>query len=188
MPDPCHDRPSLDGAAHLLTGTALVALGAELALILPPVLVCLAMAFALLRICWLEDNIKSDLVGRTELPPNHANPARRRQAMAWRVFGIAPQRDAGQACPDLVATAMRGQIQAWMAVVLGALTVLAARDLALHPLANFMLGGGILALALMRAEALRVTLLHLQAGRALPPRALLPVRPWAHSYRVDPEE
>ena len=180
--------PKSEGIAHLLTGTGLVMLGAEAGLLLPPVLVCLAVLFALLRICWLEDNIKTDLIGRSELPANHANPARDRQAVAWRVLGIAPDRDAGRARPDIVATAMRGQIQGWTAAVFGTLAVLAARDLDWHPLGNLALGGGLLVLALMRAEALRVTLMHLDAGRALPAHALAPATPWAHSYRIDPKE
>lgn len=180
MPEP--ERLAI---ARILTGAALVATGAAFAFLLPGPVIAAALLLMLLRICWLEDNIKSDLIGRRDLPPNHSNAHRRRRA-AMRV--LTGRDGAAVRGAPLVATAMRGQVQALGAVGLAALAVTVARAAEPGGAAAAMLFAFMLWAALRRADALVRTLSHLDAGRALPPGALAGSPGWAHSYRVDPED
>ncbi len=176
--------PLLRQMIRTVTAVAVVALGALAAFVLPLGLVGALLVLSLLRICWLEDNIKTDLMGRAEMPANHLEALNQRRA-ATRLLtgsdGDAPTHHS----PDLMATAMRGQIQALMAAGLAALAVLVARDLGGKPLIDLALGGFVLWLALRRADRLVVTLVHLDARRPLPHAAIMGRHPWVYSYRVD---
>jgi hypothetical protein len=164
---------------HVLLGAALVFLGASFALVLPPALTGAALILLLLRLCWLEDNIKSDLVGRTTMPANHEQPLRDRAPLMGR---SEASRD-----PALMATALRGQIQALGAAGFGALSTLVAGHLAWHPAAALALGLTLVWLGFRRADRLAVTLSHLDGGRPLPRAILSETHSWAHSHRL-PEE
>jgi hypothetical protein len=50
--------------AHLLIGCGVVAAAALTGIWAPLNLVLIVALFALLRVCWLEDNITNDLIGR----------------------------------------------------------------------------------------------------------------------------
>jgi hypothetical protein len=180
MPDPTAARP--DAArpiAHVLLGAALVSTGAAFALTLPPALSGVALLVLLLRVCWLEDNIKADLMGRDTMPANHEQTLRGRAPLLGR---SEASRD-----PALMATALRGQIQALGAAGFGALAMLVAGHLAWPPVAALALGLGLAWMGFRRADRLAVTLDHLDHGRPLPRAVLSEAHPWAHSHRVPKE-
>ena len=175
-------HPCLSAIARILTGAALVTLGAAIGTAFPLGLTSTLAAIVVLRICWLEDNIGNDLVGQETLPANHANPARRRRDLMARLSSRPPVEPPRS--PALLATAMRGQVQAWMALLLGALAVVGASRLGLHPIADIAVGALFLRLALLRADALAVTLAHLDADTPLPRAALVPVEVVLHFRTV----
>ena len=139
---------------RVLTGAALVAVGSAFAFLAPPSVTAVALLLALLRVCWLEDNIKSDLLGREDLPPNHVNAARRRRAALRALTGRAGARMRGAA---LVATAMRGQVQALSAAALAALAVIVARGAAEHPVIALLLLDSDISLPLLKYLILSVS-------------------------------
>jgi hypothetical protein len=172
---PAPQRP----IAYVLLGAAVVMTGALTAVMLPPALVGVGLVLAVLRICWLDENIKADLLGAEELPPEYKRTA------------ADPTRLALEPIPEdpaLLATGMRGQIQAWAAACLGALAVLVL----IHsgwPTTPAVLGAmGLIALGYWQADRLVVTIQHLDRGQALPARHLVSPRAWAHSWRVGPDE
>ncbi|MEM7489090.1 MAG: hypothetical protein AAF390_08190 [Pseudomonadota bacterium] len=170
-------EPSPRAAVHVLLGAAVVATGAAVALTLPPALTGVGLLILLLRVCWLEDNIKSDLMGTDTMPANHARPLRDRAALLGGGPGIDD--------PALMATALRGQIQALGAGGLGAVAILAAGHLTWPPAAALALGLALVWLAFRRVDRLSVTLAHLERGRPLSRRALSDAHPWAHSHRIE---
>ena len=78
-------------AGHIITGAALVGAGAMAPLWLPFGPVGGIALLGLMRICWLEDNIISDLFGRDRLPTGYRNTARSRRLFVFRWFGIWPE-------------------------------------------------------------------------------------------------
>jgi hypothetical protein len=165
--------------AYVLLGAAVVLTGAMAAVVLPPPLVGVALLLVLLRVCWLDENIKADLIGAEKVPADY----RRAAAEAPRLSPEPLPED-----PALVATAMRGQIQAWSAAALGTLSVLVLTESG-WPLGFALLGGmALVALGYWQADRLVTTILHLDRGEPLPPRAL--ARAWgpAHSWRVGDDD
>ncbi|MEM8849740.1 MAG: hypothetical protein AAGE03_06855 [Pseudomonadota bacterium] len=169
------DRP----ISHILLGAAIVVTAAGIAVILPPALTGAALILILLRICWLEDNIKSDLLDTTTLPANHEHPLRQRAAL----LGAEP--DIRSAA--MMATALRGQAQALWAAGFGALSTLAAVQLVWHPPFALLVGIFMVWLGFRRADRLLVTLAYLEQGRPLPKEALWSAHPWVHSHTVRDE-
>lgn len=178
MHDPC-----IPAALRVLVCAALVAAGAYGSLQASAAGLAGVLFVVLLRICWLEDNIKNDLIDCDRLPANYVNIARRRQRALWLLFGAAPGSDPAGWSPALVATGMRAQIQALAAALFGAVAVMAARDLPFHPAVNLAAASAVFLTALSRADALIATLALLDQDRPLPRHALLARVPWAYSSR-----
>lgn len=161
---------------HIIIGALLVAAGALSALWLPQGLVGALALLALLRICWLEDNIVSDLFGRDSLPAGYRSTAEVRRLFFFRWFGIRPGDTTAEATAHLMATAMRAEVQIWATVLLGQAAGLVALHGLFGPVMNIALGAVILVVALTRADRLAVSLMHCDQGRALPDHMLVPRR------------
>jgi len=161
---------------HVLMGATLVAAGALVALWAPVGLAGALALLALLRICWLEDNIVSDLFGRDRLPAGYRSTAELRRLFFFRWFGICPEETTAERSAHLMATAMRTEVQIWSTLLLGFLAALLAQHGMFGPALNLCLGAGVFILALTRADRLALSLAHCDEGRALPDHLLVPSR------------
>lgn len=159
---------------HVGIGAALVAAGALAALWVPLGLVGALALLALLRICWLEDNIVSDLFGRDRLPPGYRSTAELRRLFFFRWFGICPDDEGPETSAHLLATAMRAEVQIWASLVLGMSAALVAQNGLFGPAVNLALGAALLVVALTRADRLALSLMHCDNGKPLPDHMLVP--------------
>ena len=163
-------------AGHVIMGAVLVAAGALSGLWLPTGLVGAGALLALLRICWLEDNIVSDLFGRDSLPPGYRSTAEVRRLFFFRWLGICPAETSAEQSAHLMATAMRAEVQIWATLLLG----FAAGVVAMHgmfaPWLNLAIASVLFVVALTRADRLALSLMHCDAGHALPDHLLVPAR------------
>lgn len=160
--------------AHLYTAAAIVAAAALAGAWAPMNLVGLVALLALLRICWLEDNISNDLIGRDALPNDYVNTTTRRGNFLRLWLGREPAEDAGSLPPVKLATAMRAEIQVWGSAVFGMAATAAAKGGLFGQPVDLILGTTLFVLALRRADKLMVSLAHCAEGRALPHNLLLP--------------
>jgi hypothetical protein len=161
-------------AAHILLGAALVAAGAMAAAWLPLGLMGSFALLALLRICWIEDNITSDLFGREALPTGYQQTMLNRRLFFMRWFGRDPSPTAAETSAHLMATALRAEAQVWGVLLLGFAAMLTAQHGPFAPMINLWLAVALLALALRHVDRLALSLAHCEAGRALPDHLLLP--------------
>jgi hypothetical protein len=159
---------------HVAIGAALVGAGALAALWVPLGLVGALALLALLRICWLEDNIVSDLFGRDRLPPGYRSTAELRRLFFFRWFGIHPQDTGAEQSAHLLATAMRAEVQIWATLLLGMSAALVAQNGLFGPMVNLALAGALFVIALTRADRLALSLMHCDSGRPLPDDMLVP--------------
>ena len=160
--------------AHLLIGCGVVAAAALSGIWAPVNLVLIVSLFVLLRVCWLEDNITNDLIGRDSLPGGYVNTAIRRGNFVRQWLGREPAEDASKMPPHHLATVMRAEIQVWACMLLGLCATALAQAGPFGPATNLVLGGALFVLALRRVDRLMVSLAHCAEGRALPQRLLLP--------------
>lgn len=160
--------------AQLLTGCGVVAAAAMTGIWAPPNLVMIVALFVLLRVCWLEDNISNDLIGRDELPGGYVNTAIRRGNLVRQWLGREPAEDASKMPPHHLATVMRAEIQVWACMLFGICATAIASSGPFGTTGNLLIGGTLLVLALRRVDRLMVSLAHCAEGRALPQRLLLP--------------
>jgi len=153
-----------DRAIALLSGGTLVLAGSAVALWLPGGLVGALGLLVLLRICWLEENIRSDLMRAHVLPEGY----RRTQALQRRwqmaLFGAAAE---PVACPQRLASILRVHSHSLYALLLGGSAAFIARTAAL-PALGLALGAGILMLACMRVNRLAETEAIVAQGGTLP--------------------
>jgi hypothetical protein len=161
---------------HLLIATGVVAAAALLGAWGPPGLVGVLALLALMRICWLEDNISNDLIGRDSLPNAYINTAIRRGNILRLLLGREPAETAKDLPPHHMATAMRAEIQVWACMILGMSSTLVAQRGPFGPVGDLLLGAVLFVFALRRVDRLLFTLAHCAAGQALPQRLLLPMR------------
>lgn len=159
---------------HIILGAALVAAGALAPLWVPFGLVGGMALLALMRICWLEDNITSDLFGRDSLPNGYRNTARFRRSLLFRWFGIWPEEGAAERSAHLMATAMRSEVQIWAALLLGMASMIVTLYGPFGAVVNAGLGLALFLMALARADRLAVSLAYCEAQQALPDHLLLP--------------
>lgn len=159
---------------HVGMGAAVVAAGALAALWVPVGLVGALCLLALLRICWLEDNIVSDLFGRDRLPPGYRSTAEMRRLFFFRWFGIRPDDAGGEGSAHLLATAMRAEVQIWASVLLGVAAALVAQRGMFGTPVNLGLGATLFVVALTRADRLALSLAHCDSGQPLPDHMLVP--------------
>jgi hypothetical protein len=161
---------------HVLMGAALVATGALAALWVPFGLLGALALLMLLRICWLEDNIVSDLFGRDSLPAGYRSTADLRRLFFFRWFGICPSDCAAEQSAHLMATAMRTEVQIWATLLLGMAAAMVAQHGAFGMSVNLALGAALFVIALTRADRLALSLAHCDAQSALPDHLLVPRR------------
>lgn len=159
---------------HLFIATGVVAAAALLGAWAQPGLLGVLALFALMRICWLEDNITNDLVGRDRLPNDYVNTAIRRGNILRLVLGREPAETTKDLPPHHVATAMRAEIQVWACMLFGMVSTLVAQRGPFGPLGDLALGAALFVFALRRVDRLLFTLAHCAEGRALPRHLLLP--------------
>jgi hypothetical protein len=163
-----------DERTHLFIATGVVGASALLGAWAPPGLVGALALLALMRICWLEDNISNDLIGRDRLPKDYVNTAIRRGNILRLLFGREPAEDARDLPPHHMATAMRAEIQVWACMLFGLVSTAVALRGPFGPSGDLILAAALFVLALRRVDRLLVTLAHCAEGRALPQRLLLP--------------
>jgi hypothetical protein len=159
---------------HLVVGCGIVATAALAGIWAPPNLLAILSLLVLMRICWLEDNICNDLIGRDRLPGSYVNTSIRRGNLLRCWFGLETGEGAARLPPHQLATAMRAEIQVWGCMLFGIAATLVAQVTAFGPVIGLAAGAVLLRMALARADRLAVSLAHCAAGRALPQRLLLP--------------
>ncbi len=162
--------------AHVLTGATMLGAGALAAAWLPLGLMGSLALLALLRLCWIEDNIVSDLFGRDDLPPGYRHTILARRLFWMRWFGHDPGPDVAHASAHQLATALRAEAQLWGLWLMGFAAVTSAVHGPFGWAMNLSLGAGLLVLGLRRVDRFCVTLAHCDAGRALPDHLLVPSR------------
>jgi len=160
--------------AQLLIGCAVVAAAALTGVWAPMNLVGIIALFVLLRVCWLEDNISNDLIGRDRLPGGYVNTAIRRGNFMRQVLGREPAQDASKMPPHHLATVMRAEIQVWACMLFGLCSTAIVQSGPFEMTGNFLAGFALFVLALVRIDRLMVSLAHCAEGRALPARLLVP--------------
>ena len=160
---------------HVLTGAVMAGAGALAGLWITPGLVGVAVVFVLLRVCWLEDNIVSDLFGRDTLPRGYRNTAvqRRNFLLAW--FGIWARETTAEGSAHLMATAMRTEVQIWATLLWGGASALVALHAPFGTWISLCIATALFVVALTRADKLAGSLAHCEAGKALPAHMLLPL-------------
>lgn len=163
-------------AGHILLGAGLVASGALSAIWLPQGLLGALALLALLRVCWLEDNIVSDLFGRDRPPPGYRSTADLRRLFFFRWFGICPRDHGHEASAHLVATAMRTEAQIWATVLIAMAAGLVGQHGLFGPALNLGLAAALFVVALTRADRVAQSLMHCELGQALPDHMLVPAR------------
>jgi hypothetical protein len=168
--------PRRSDSTHLVLGCGIVATAALAGIWAPPNLVAILALLVLMRVCWLEDNICNDLIGRDRLPGSYVNTSIRRGNFLRLWFGMEPSGDAGRLPPHQLATAMRAESQIWACMLFGIGATLAAQVTAFGFALSLIASATLLAMALIRVDRLAVSLAHCAAGKALPQRLLLPTR------------
>jgi hypothetical protein len=160
--------------AQLMIGCGVVAAAAMAGIWAPVNLVVIIALFVVLRVCWLEDNITNDLIGRDRLPGGYVNTAVRRSNLVRQWLGREPVEDTSKMRPHHLATVMRAEIQVWACMLFGLSATSIAHAGPVGATGNLVVGGALLFLALRRVDRLMVSLAHCAEGRALPQRLLLP--------------
>ncbi len=169
--------PSND-PAQVVLATGFVAVGALAGIWAASGLIVGAALIALLRICWLEDNINNDLYGRDQPPQAYLNTAIQRGNFLRRWLGLHLDQDVTRQSAHQLATEMRAEIQVWGAILLGLTATLTAQFGPFGVGLNLILAGLIFVMGLRRVDRLLVSLAHCANGMALPRDLLLPARQW----------
>ncbi len=166
---------------HLALATVLVLLGAFTGIWAASGLIAALALMALMRICWLEDNINNDLYGQDQIPVAYRNTVTWRGNILRRWLGIDPATDLSDHSPHQLATLMRAEVQIWACVLLGLTATLTAQFGPFGWGGNLVIAAAIFVVACRRIDKLVVSLAHCAAGRALPREKLLPARQWSQS-------
>lgn len=165
------EDPDLSFVLCILSGGLAVAAGAFGAMHLSSSLVAVIAFLALLRICWLDDNIANDLLVRDDLPQSYINAQNRQRIVETLLLG----RPWGETelSPELIATRMRAEMQVWTAVLFsgGAALMALSVPFGLWTSVTFALGGFVW--AFRTADRLSETLWLVECGRSLPREELL---------------
>lgn len=177
------EDPDLSFVLCVVSGALAIAAGAFGAMNLTPSFAGVLGFLALIRICWLDDNIANDLLDRDVLPQSYRNAQRRQEHIESFLLG-RPWGDK-DLTPALVATRMRAEADVWLAVILSGTAALLAQ--------TAPLGGGLSALlaflgfglAFRTADKVSATLWMVECGRPLPREALVRRHVWAHSTTRD---
>ena len=157
--------PDLPPAARpLAAGSLAVLAGSAAGLWAPGPLAAVAGLVALLRVCWIDENIRQDLDGAERMPAGYARTLRLRRNLAARVFGAAPE---PITCPRLLASHLRAQAHAIFAFLFGLLAAALAAGAGDGAL-GLAAAAGALGLGLGRVDRLARADAHLRRGEALP--------------------
>ena len=111
----------MDGTGRgtaVAVGCLSVVAGSATALWLPPTIAAALGLLALLRVCWLEDNIRGDLDAADDVPQSYRETQRLQSRLRWLILGLWDDEDAVR-CPRLLASQMRLQVHAWYAALYG---------------------------------------------------------------------
>ncbi len=137
-----------------LLAAGIVGAGAHFALMLSTPITLMLLLIALLRFCWLEDNIWSDLERADELPPCYGKTLRNRERLLWSLFRIAPPERSRQIDPQALANALRCQADALVTGSLAALSVVFLEEATAGPsqVVRVAIGLMLLVCALFRAD------------------------------------
>lgn len=158
---------------RLALGASIVALGCATAIWLPPGMAFLLLGLAMCRICWIEDNIHSDLLHADEVPSGYRACRERRRL----VLGFALSRaEHDTVCPGLLASQLRIQSLAWSAFAWAALAGVTLQHAPPFGAALGVLG---LAAALRSADYFALGQSRLLSGKPLPRHVLLGQTPLA---------
>ena len=157
-----------DRAIALLSGGTLVLAGSAVALWLPGGLVGALGLYLLLRICWLEENIRSDLMHAPVLPEGYRSTQALQRRWQMALFGAAAE---AITCPQRLASILRVHSHALYALLLGGCAAFLAKTAAL-PAMGLLLGAGMLALACRRVNRLAETEAIVAQGGTLPKEML----------------
>jgi hypothetical protein len=157
--------PDLPPAARpLAAGSLAVLAGSAAGLWAPGPLAAVAGLVALLRVCWIDENIRQDLDGAERMPAGYAHTLRLRRNLAARLFGAAPE---PITCPRLLASHLRAQAHAIYAFLFGLLAAALAAGAGDGAL-GLAAAAGALGLGLGRVDRLARADAHLRRGEALP--------------------
>lgn len=134
----------------LLAGAVLVLGGSAMALWLPLGLAAAIGMGILMRLCWLDDNIRNDLMGATRIPESY----RQTQLLqaSWRQLLLGRTPDPVE-CPRRLASLMRVQVHALHAFFCGTALGFLVRGVE-QPAAALIVGGALLGCGLWRVERL----------------------------------
>ncbi len=134
----------------LLAGAVLLLGGSALALWLPLGLAAAIGMGVLMRLCWLDDNIRNDLMSAPRMPESYLQ-TQRLQA-EWRRLLLGGSR-APVECPRRLASDMRVQAHALHAFFCGSALGFFVRGVE-QPVPALIVGAGLLACGLWRIERL----------------------------------
>jgi hypothetical protein len=160
-----HQTPEIPpAAAPFLAGSLAVLAGSAAALWAPASVATLIALVALLRVCWIDENIRGDLEHAERMPAGYVNTIRLRRRLSTRLFGAAPPEIT---CPRMLASQMRAQGHALFAFLFGLAAALIATGAGETPV-GLAGAGAALVLALRRVDRLAVADAHLRRGEPLP--------------------
>jgi hypothetical protein len=155
-------------ASPFLAGSLAVLAGSAAALWAPVSVATLLALVALLRVCWIDENIRGDLARAKRMPAGYARTLSLRRRFAALLFGTAPPEIT---CPRVLASHLRAQSHALFAFIFGlaaALVAAAAGDTHIGLLG----AGAVLVLAFGRVDRLAAADTHLRRGEPLPSHLL----------------
>ncbi|RDC71473.1 hypothetical protein DLJ49_14790 [Rhodovulum sp. 12E13] len=160
-----HQTPEIPpAAAPFLAGSLAVLAGSAAALWAPASVATLLALVALLRVCWIDENIRGDLEHAKRIPAGYVNTIRLRHRLSTRLFGATPSEIT---CPRMLASQMRAQGHALFAFIFGLAAALIAAGAGETPL-GLVGAGAALILAFRRVDRLALTDAHLRRGEPLP--------------------
>ncbi len=166
MPHQTPDTPP--AAAPFLAGSLAVLAGSAAALWAPASVAMLLALVALLRVCWIDENIRGDLEHAKRMPAGYAHTMLLRRRLSTWLFGATPPEIT---CPRVLASHLRAQGHALFAFLFGLLAALIAAGAGDSPV-GLAGAGGALVLAFGRVDRLAAADAHLRRGEPLPSHLL----------------
>jgi len=157
-----HAAPS--SAAPFFAGCLAILAGSAAGLWAPGSVATILGLIALIRICWIDENIRGDLEPAERMPPGYARTLDLRRRLAAALFRSAPQEIT---CPRLLATQLRAQGHAIFAFLFALLATTLAAAAGDTPI-GLLAAGVALVLAFGRVDRLAAADAHLRRGEALP--------------------
>jgi hypothetical protein len=161
---PHHVKVSSPVAAPFFAGSLALLAGSATGLWAATPLAAIVGVVALLRVCWIDENIRQDLERADRMPAGYARVLNIRRRLSAQFFGTAPEEIT---CPRLLASHLRAQGHAIFAFLFGLVAVALAATIGDTPL-GLLAAGGALALGLGRIDRLAAADAHLRRREPLP--------------------